>query len=165
MINLSSTSPEEKDSYSGLLPNFQIQQINDKAEKLQAMEKCDCAFTISVISRDDFFELFDKIHKYAVFLSVKSNDDDAGYAAIYMNDVKTFTAYITLICISPKYQRHHLGLALMTECFTKAQLAGMKQIKLEVLNQDVNAIKFYEFCGFERVGQASEQSIFMRKLF
>lgn len=159
-----------RESLPDIYSVFRIQQVENKEEKLRLMYKCDNTFTLSVTGRVCFSELFEKIHKYAIFLSVKCDcckngdtDSTAGYAAMYANDTESLTAYISLICISKNYQRHHLGTALIQECMSKAQDAGMKQIRLEVLKRDAHAIRFYEACGFKKESNATEKSFYMRK--
>ncbi len=143
---------------------FSVHQITEKDEKLKYIQICDSAYTFSVVQRDDFLELFDKIHYNAIFLGMKYASEYVGYAAIYANDFENYSAYITLICISDKYQRLHLGSMLLKECVDAAQKAGMRDIRLEVLKQDQGAIQFYEKNKFEYEKEASLKSIYMRKL-
>lgn len=143
------------------LHSIQIYEVENREKKLQFMRECDNAFTISVIDRKNFSELFEKINKYAKFLAVEYDQKQVGYAAVYINNKSNWTAYITLFCISKRYQRLHFGTTLMIECFGIARAAGMTMIKLEVLKQDISTICFYESCGFRYEGNASEQSIYL----
>ncbi len=147
----------------GIFPNYQteIQCLEDREEKLRYMRDCDSSFSFSVIHRDNFSTLFNKIHKYAVFLAFAYDKARIGYAAIYANDKSTETAYITLICIAVPYQGKRFGTLLMDECFRVSAKAGMKRIRLEVLEQNHQAIRFYEVCGFRNEGRATEKSRYM----
>lgn len=139
----------------------ELRRVDDKDEKMFFMRECDNAFTKSVINRKDFGELFQKINRYGVFISLEYKGEPAGYAVMYANNRNDQTAYITLICIQNKYQGMHLGTLLMKECFKEAKDAEMKKIRLEVLKQDAGAIEFYKFCGFKFERQASPHSLFL----
>ena len=59
---------------------FSVHQITEKDEKLKYIQICDSAYTFSVVQRDDFLELFDKIHYNAIFLGMKYASEYVGYA-------------------------------------------------------------------------------------
>lgn len=143
---------------------FSVHQISGKDEKLKYVQICDNAYTISVVQREKFSELFDKIHNNAIFLGIKYASEYVGYAAIYVNDFENYSAYLTLICISDKYQRLHLGSMLLKECIGIAKRAGMKNVRLEVLKRDEGAIRFYEKNAFKYEKDASSKSIYMQRL-
>lgn len=143
---------------------FEVRQITEKDEKLKYLQACDSAYTISVLERNDFDELFEKIDRKAFFLGGRYLSEYAGYAAVYINDFKNFSAYITLICVSDKYQRKHLGSILLMECINIAKKSGMKNIRLEVLKEDDGAIHFYKKNAFEYEKEASSKSIYMQRL-
>lgn len=143
--------------------NIQIKRIYDSKIKKEYIEVCDSAFTISVINRENFSELFSKIDKFAIFIGLDYDGQKAGYAAIYANDIITNIAFITLIVIGEEYQRLHLGTQLLSECFEYAKNAGMRTIKLEVLKCDVGSIRFYETNHFLFDSEASEESNFMTR--
>lgn len=150
-------------SESGLSSKVKIKQIKAKDEKLKYIQICDSAYTISVLKRNDFSELFEKIHQNAIFLGLEYNSEQAGYVAFYANDIEKKIAFITLICMSTKFQRLHLGSALMERCIQISKELNMEQIKLEVLLRDTVAIGFYKKHGFIQDSVASETSIYMKK--
>lgn len=54
---------ENKNLLAGETCKFCIKQIYEKTEKLEYISECDSAYTISVLKRENFSELFDKIDK------------------------------------------------------------------------------------------------------
>ena len=131
----------------------EVRQLTDRAEKMRFMEVCDAAFTISVIGRDSFPELLDKIDRKAIMLGLYTAEEPAGYAAFYANDREGRKAFLTLFCIRPERQRKHLGSLLMEKCLLVAGEQGMHSMGLEVLVEDDGPIAFYRRMGFEKTGQ------------
>lgn len=162
-MECSFTHKYEKNSLD-IRSQLEIQFLNDKKEKLKCIEECDSAYTVSVINRENFAELFRKIDRNAIFLGIKIGSIYVGYVAFYANDVINYSAYITLICVAKKFQRYHLGSMLMEECIRVSRKAGMKQIRLEVLKRDEHAIAFYKAFGFYIMEEDTLQSYYMCKL-
>lgn len=142
---------------------FNLHRVMERDEKLKYIQQCDSAYTISVVQRKDFLELFEKIHHNAIFIGMKYAFEYVGYAAIYVNDFENYSAYITLICVSKNFQRLHLGSNLMNECICVAKKSGMKRIRLEVLKKDTHAIEFYKSVGFSLEEKEKENSIYMSR--
>lgn len=126
-----------------------VTRVNDRAEKDKAMRLCDSAFPLPVCARDNYEELLDKIDMFADFLVDYQNGDIAGYAAMYNNDLKSQTAYISMIGVREEYQGMHIGKQLMDGCKENAQKKGMKAIRLEVFDSNKKAIGFYEKADFK----------------
>lgn len=142
---------------------FNIAEVRDRQEKLAIMRECDHAYTLSVLDRPFFPELFEKIDGRAVFLGVYSEAGErAGYSAFYANDAENRQAFLTLFCIRRSMQRMHLGEALMRESLAAAKAHGMTAMALEVLKRDTGAIAFYERFGFRPTGRETEQFVTMR---
>ena len=138
---------------------------NMEDEKIEYIKTCDEGFTVSICKRNNFKELFDKINDKALFFAAKLEGEIAGYAVMYCNDFDGKQAYITLFGVKVEYQRQYIGTILMTECIRYARAQGMECIRLEVLNQDESVIRFYESCGFEMEGVASDISMYMINRF
>ncbi|MBQ9314991.1 MAG: GNAT family N-acetyltransferase [Clostridia bacterium] len=133
-------------------------------QKLLAIRACDSAFTISVINRPNFEELFQKIDTLAEFVIVTSDKSPIGYAAMYANDLVTKEAFITLIGVNSDYQGEHIGSRLMDNCILLARKNGMNIVRLEVLDVDKGAQAFYRKQGFWEDGRCSRESIYMKKV-
>lgn len=113
---------------------------------------------IILLLKNEFEALFDRVNldSYCKKLSDKGNvvalyenDEIIGIAAMYINDNINMNAYITLIGVSSKFQRGGYGSELLQYCIKKAVSVGMKYLRLEVDNDNKNAIRFYYKNGFE----------------
>lgn len=138
-----------------------IKTIISKDEKELAIKKCDGAFLYGIYSRDDFDDILEKIDKNAEFIAYFENDEIIGYAAMYNNDFESGVAYITMIGVCQEYQRRHIGRSLMDQCKKNAKKNGMKTIRLEVLDANEKAIRFYENEGFMFEKRCSINSRYM----
>lgn len=72
------------------------------------MRVCDTAFARSVLEREDYFSLFQKIDLFADFC-VAYTQDVVGFAALYANDFQGKIAYITLIAVRKESQKKRSG--------------------------------------------------------
>lgn len=145
--------------------DYLILSTTDDSLIERAMKDCDSAFTISVINRENFDELFRKITAYAVTLIMteKSTKEIVGYEAFYANDQKTGRGYITLICIKPEFQRRGLGSGLIDQSFDICRAKGMHTVALEVLKQDRNALNYYRSKGFNITSESDHDSYYMER--
>ena len=99
----------------------------------------------------DFDEYASKLSLYADNYVIYSDGGDlVGYIAFYANDMTTKTAYISQLVVNPRAQRSGIGKRLVEICFSIATNRGMEAVRLEVRNDNVNAIKFYEKVGFSQ---------------
>lgn len=134
-------------------------------EKRMALEQCDDAFTLSVVKREGFEGLFEKIDSNADFIIARQGRECLGFAAMYANDFENRSAYITLFAVRQNYQKRHIGTLLMKKCIDVAEKKGMKEIRLEVLKRDAGPISFYQKMGFQYetdVCRESKKSIYMK---
>lgn len=143
---------------------FSIQEITDRAEKQRFLEECDDAYTISVIGRSFYPELFEKLNTKAIILGIYTDTNmTAGYSAFYANDMENQKAFLTLFCIKKTMQRNHLGSLLMQRTLEEAKKRGMTKIGLEVLKEDAGAILFYKHMGFYESGQGHNSFLIMER--
>lgn len=140
--------------------NCDIKQEYISDIKRKVMQICDESFERSICARLNFEELFNKIDKFAEFI-VAYDEDVLGYAAMYANDNEGSVAYITLIGVRPQYQGEHVGRQLLMRCCEIALSQGMKEVKLEVRNENKKAVAFYQKNGFKIISSASEKSSYM----
>ncbi|MCM1191198.1 MAG: GNAT family N-acetyltransferase [Butyrivibrio sp.] len=128
---------------------YVIFRTDDRSLKLDAIRDCDEAFTISVIGRDSFEELFEKIDKKAFFyVALDTPKNIMGYIVFYANDFESKQAYITLLVVRSEFQRMHIGTELVKECCKMCRARGFEMVRLKVLNRDVKARSFYRKVGF-----------------
>ena len=126
------------------------------------IETCDSVFTDPVHLRSNYLELVDKIWKNSIFL-IAYTKKIAGYAAIYINDLNSRVAYITLIATEAHHQKMGVGKALLDRCELETKKRDFKKIKLEVNKENKNASHFYKKNGFQISSEASEHSFYMVK--
>ena len=84
-----------------------------------------------------------------------------GMACFYNNDINTLNGYISLIGIKSEFQGRGLGRTLMNYIVLECKKNGMKSLKLEVDNDNISAIAFYEKYGFAFSGEARSESRYM----
>ena len=142
--------------------NIVIKSVKESERKRAIMKKCDSAFPIPIIPRKNFDVIFSKIDKCAVFLAAYEGEDCLGYAAIYANDEKTNTGYISLLVVLEEWQRRNIGHLLMDRCVAEALEHGMARIRIEVQKSNTRAIHFYEHWDL-KYEIDSDDSIYMIK--
>lgn len=116
----------------------------DKETVKNIIIKYDELFTKSVVKSQNFEELIDKIGCNANVISACINGQVAGYCAYYMNDFESQEAYITLIAVDEDFQANHLGTIMLDYIKAVAVINGFICITLEVHDNNVRAIRFYE---------------------
>lgn len=140
-----------------------IREIRDSSDKRFIIERCDKSFIRPLTKRDNYEELFSKIDNNAVFYAAFEGDAPVGYAALYANDTKTKSGFISLLAVVEEMQHKHIGSALMQNCINRSIENGMTCIRLEVLRSKETAIRFYEHWDFKYERDSSEESIIMIK--
>lgn len=106
-----------------------------------------------------------KIHRSSKVILVKDNCDvTIGIAAVYMNDTKRKTAYLTLLIICDKMQGCGIGHNLLTRLEAYSEMNGMNFMRLEVKKQNANAILFYKNHEYE-IESETDNTYYMIKKF
>lgn len=108
-------------------------------------------------------EFIKKLSEYACVFIMRNDKQCIAFAAVYMNDTKTKKAYISLIGVSPTYQRKGFGGQLLSYCEKKAWDNGMKTIELEVKKSNQKAQSLYKKAGYNYLNRESNRSFFMSK--
>ena len=76
-----------------------------------------------------------------------------GFIAYYANDLKSKTAYITMIATLPEYRGKHIGQSLMDYCKKDISAKDFSFIRLEVGKDNLIAQHFYKKNGFVNIGE------------
>lgn len=97
-----------------------------------------------------------------VLKNVKNNIN-LGFIVFYSNNKINNTAYISFLGIKAEYRKFGIGKKLLDLCLKKAKNENMQNIKLEVQNSNINAIKFYLNNGYNFLEKCSENSVYMIK--
>ncbi len=87
-----------------------------------------------------------------------------GFVAIYANDRQTKTAFISLIAVKPDFYGRGISAQLLSIAEDYAYQHGMTSIKLEVRQDNLRAIKFYNNHGYEKVSQSNNSFFFEKSL-
>lgn len=72
----------------------------------------------------------------------------AGMLVMYANDLKTCSAHIPMIAVSPGYRRRGVGNALISRALARARSHKMHAVNLEVLPNNSSALSLYRRFGF-----------------
>ncbi len=86
-----------------------------------------------------------------------------GLIAAYFNDLENNTGFITSVSVLKEHLGRGIGSKLMEQCAEYAQEHKFREIKLEVFNQNQNAILLYKKSGFKEV-ETREDLLIMTKI-
>jgi ribosomal protein S18 acetylase RimI-like enzyme len=104
-----------------------------------------------------------KLHDSAFVFAARlaASGEVVGFIAFYAN--RSDTAYTSLIGVRAKYRRSGIGQRLMEQSYAIALSAGMRRMRLEVVDANREARAFYEKNGFTAVGSAGEGTIHLER--
>ena len=80
-----------------------------------------------------------------------------GFIAYYCNDYATKHAFITLFLVDSGVNGSGLGKALMVMVLGIMKQRQFHRCRLEVVKTNLPALRFYQGCGFVRVGENSNK--------
>ena len=112
-------------------------------------------------------EKIESLESYAKKLSDYANvyilEDEAvkGLIVYYSNDLINHVGYVALIGILPEYQRLGYGKLLLNLVVKQMQSDGMREVKLEVDNDNSAALEFYKNYGFVVQAVAGDSSTYL----
>ena len=113
-----------------------------------------------IVSLDEYAQ---KLSKLSYVYTAKEKGVSIGILVFYANDKKNKTAYISLIGVQNGYARMGIGKKLLEICEKISSENGMTTVKLEVDEDNINAIKFYEQNGFAFINKTECSSFYMEK--
>ena len=129
----------------------EIEYLANKASATQVAEhlwRCDGDFIPSLSSRVEIPDYAQKIANKATRFEAWSGGILVGLVAAYCNDQERYLAYITNASVLPAWKNMGIAGRLVGRCVEHAKASGMRQIKLEVVEDNLPAIKLYEKSGF-----------------
>ena len=88
----------------------------------------------------------DKAH----FFTAKKLGSVCGYIGMH---IILDECYIANVAVSPKWQKSHIGSALVEKAVSVAENKGCRFVSLEVRKSNRPAISLYEKCGFIPMGE------------
>ena len=153
---------KEKKQYivlSGL--SYNLKNITIKEEIIAIIKQYQKYFDSLVNDIELAMNIADKIFKHGMLLACICQHEVIGFCAFYANDLNSRVSFITLIAVNDKYQNIGMGKKILQKVCEISKKAGMDKIRLEVNDQNVNAISFYEKNGFYFEKKCSDNSRFI----
>lgn len=89
--------------------------------------------------------------------------ENVGILSSYVNDKITKTAYIAILVLNENYRGMNIARNLLKRLEKYSEENGIKKIKLEVYQENKNAISFYKKKGYNISKAASDVSYYMVK--
>jgi len=109
---------------------------------------CNVDFVRLLSARIEIRDYAQKIASKATRFEAWSDGMLVGLVAAYCNDQEKRIAYITSVSVLKKWSGKGIAARLMSCCVEYTKSLGMRQISLEVAEDNVPAIKLYEKNGF-----------------
>ena len=140
-----------------------VEYLSSKASAEQVAEHllhCDADFVPPLSGRVEINDYARRITSKAIRFEAWSGDTLVGLLAVYCNDQVKRIAYITTVSVLRAWTSNGIATHLMGQCIEHVKASGMRQISLDVANDNAPAIKLYEKNGFA-VGKASTPFVSM----
>lgn len=112
-----------------------------------------CAFDPPLESYTDVPAYIKKILAHAQRFECWVDGELAGLVAIYCNDTKTRKAFITMVCVLPKYTGRGIAKELLNKAIAHSKEDGFTIIGLEVTDNNLRAVEIYKKLGFAVEGR------------
>lgn len=141
---------------------MKIIKLSSFSEIFTAYEKLKAVFP-DLPHRVDVAEYFRKIAYNANVYLIKNDNEICAIAAVYMNDIVSKIAYVTLIGVDLNYRNCGLGTMLFKHCEKEAVSCGMTRLRLEVNKNNIAALEFYKKQGMKIKENATDYSCYMEK--
>ena len=74
-------------------------------------------------------------------------------------------AYIYAMYVHPEYRNKGVGRMLLATAIKRANLLGLKQINLSVVNSNLIAVELYKSCGFVQFGLETDAFMIGEKFY
>jgi ribosomal protein S18 acetylase RimI-like enzyme len=128
-----------------------IEYLLNKTTAAQIAEhlwRCDTDFVPPLSGRVGINNYAMKIASKATRFEAWSGGKLIGLVAAYCNDQANCVAYITSVSVLNQWTGKGIAVHLMSHCIEHAKASGMRQISLQVSEDNAVAIKLYEKSGF-----------------
>ena len=124
------------------------------------LRKADDHFIPSLSDQVDLEIYAKKIIDHAETIEAWQENALIGLLAVYLNNAKYSSAFITSISILKSFHGAGIAKKLMHDCIDLATRLDFEEVSLEVGRENVRAISFYHKIGFSE-RHRNDQSIFM----
>lgn len=119
---------------------------SDVARLRKVLTELDSVIIPPPSDRVDLAEYAGKLARLSDVFYLKKDNRDIGNCAVYLNNEKY--GFISSIAVKKEYQKMGLGRKLLENVKNMADERDIPQIRLEVLEENVNALCFYQKMGF-----------------
>ena len=109
---------------------------------------CDADFMPPLSGRVEIGDYAKRIASKATRFEAWSGGTLVGLVAAYCNDHEKRIAYVTSVSVLRAWTSEGIAERLVGQCIENAKAAGMRQISLDVAQNNTHAIKLYEKSGF-----------------
>ena len=142
---------------------IEFKKLTAQEEILSALNEFIDIFPHLLEKIDSLFDYSVKLSKFANVAVAAENTTNIGIIVYYSNDFSTKTGYISLIVVKENFRGKNVGKQLLNYAVNVMRISGMEQLKLEVDDDNDNAVKFYKKAGFDFADSASSSSKYMIK--
>jgi ribosomal protein S18 acetylase RimI-like enzyme len=126
------------------------------------LKECSTLFEPDLSTTVDIQEYSKKIFQKSVTFEAWSNEKLIGLVAVYCNDLKTHSAYITNVSVVKEYSGLGVASKLLKMSISHIELNRFSNIILEVNMTNTQAVNLYKKFGFKIF--ESKGSSFLMKL-
>ena len=111
---------------------------------------CNIDFVPHLSSRVEISDYARKISVNATRIEAWVGDNLVGLLAVYVNDRENTAAFVTSVSVLAVWTGNGIASRLLGLAIEQAVAANMRQIELDVADENVRAMKLYEKFGFVR---------------
>lgn len=128
---------------------LEIEKCEEKFENF--LYEIDEEFKVPLSKRVNLNEYAKKMKELANIYVMIEENKIVGDIAFYKNDLKNYTAYVTLVGTLKEYQNKGIANSLLKKCIEDLKNSPMKKVGIHTDN--MIAKKIYEKHGFEEVSE------------
>jgi ribosomal-protein-alanine N-acetyltransferase len=121
---------------------------------------CNSRFIPPLSKKVNIQDYSKKLFERSITFEAWANESMVGLVAVYFDEIKEGTGFITNVSVLENYTGSGLSERLLVMCLEWLRKKDISSVKLEVSRENIPAIKFYEKLGFKEEKTNSE-SIFM----
>lgn len=146
--------------------NYKMSIINNLEQLVNNLFYYDNYFSIALSERVGNLEKYaEKLFENAVnFEIIDKNNKRHGMISFYANDLDSCIGFITLIVVDKESTNCGIGSKLITFAERYCKEKGMQKMKLEVLKDNENAIKFYNKHKYSTVAETNKSYYMMKDI-
>lgn len=149
------------------MPFMQHQDIKYKTKTAAlkdiflCLSKSSQLFSVPLDKRVNIRAYTQKLFERSITFEAWIDHELVGLAAVYFDDKRSDSAFITHFGVLKDYQKLGVGSKLMNMCIEYAKAKGFQSLILEVYKQDQYAVAFYNAFGYKNVFE--KEKIFIMK--